>query len=597
MMATALKFLGGNQKATFNPVSLPGDFTLTVVAANTENGSFYISGGNGAGGLEFYRSGSGKLTVFVGGAAVIAGTTNLSNTLTSPDTIVLSRSSGTLSLTVNGTPNGSASNSDSLSISMYGNRVGESGTGFAAVMYLYSCTVSGLHNWDAASSDTSNTGAQPILVDTISANNATGQSMPTDGTAWEVVSVAGLAIETQDYSFLRDGSGNNIVSGTYAGTPASIEYSVDGGAWQVGDASPSGETFSFAVSIPQGESTVSLRFSDDVATTDSVILVNPALVVFTGAAQSNMSGRFDNAQTYTSVGGAKAYMLGNDDVYKELIDATDSVTNQVDDISRENVTVGGSWIVRFANEWIANQGTPIAIVQNAKGGTTIGEWQKDSVDRVNGLNLYESMARRIALVGGADVVFAQIGETDSDLDTDATVFKNDFIQFAADVKTDFGVNTFITPLHTITASGFDGNGTTTGQSAIRQAQIDAASESVNIEIGVPITDLDVSGNDGLHFNTDEQAQTIAERMYASYVGGVSSLTLNIGAPDGTYHLYLAQGNQGSVTTVYDGSATFSGGSATISGLTVEAGTLLRGFVDSSNTPALDTGDGVKGVTV
>lgn len=77
----------------------------------------------------------------------------------------------------------------------------------------------------------------------------------------------------------------------------------------------------------------------------------------------------------------------------------------------------------------------------------------------------------------------------------------------------------------------------------------------------------------------------------------SGITLNIGAPDGTYHLYLAQGNQGNVTTVYDGPATFSGGSATISGLTVASGTLLRGFVDSSNTPALDTGDGVKGVTV
>jgi hypothetical protein len=77
----------------------------------------------------------------------------------------------------------------------------------------------------------------------------------------------------------------------------------------------------------------------------------------------------------------------------------------------------------------------------------------------------------------------------------------------------------------------------------------------------------------------------------------SSLTLNIGAPDGTYHLYLTQGNQGNVTKVYDGSATFSGGSTTITGLAVAAGVLLRGFVDSANTADPSTGDGVKGVTV
>ena len=41
-----------------------------------------------------------------------------------------------------------------------------------------------IHHWDAASSDTSNTGAQPILVDIIAANNATGVGFPTDGTAW-----------------------------------------------------------------------------------------------------------------------------------------------------------------------------------------------------------------------------------------------------------------------------------------------------------------------------------------------------------------------------------------------------------------------------
>jgi hypothetical protein len=47
-----------------------------------------------------------------------------------------------------------------------------------------------IHHWDAASSNTSNTGAQPILVDIIAANNATGVGFPTDGTAWVDISSA-----------------------------------------------------------------------------------------------------------------------------------------------------------------------------------------------------------------------------------------------------------------------------------------------------------------------------------------------------------------------------------------------------------------------
>lgn len=38
--------------------------------------------------------------------------------------------------------------------------------------------------FDATTSDHSNTGAQPVLVDTISGNNATGVNFATDGSAW-----------------------------------------------------------------------------------------------------------------------------------------------------------------------------------------------------------------------------------------------------------------------------------------------------------------------------------------------------------------------------------------------------------------------------
>ena len=38
--------------------------------------------------------------------------------------------------------------------------------------------------WDATASDHSNTGAQPVLTDTVGTNDATGVNFPTDGSAW-----------------------------------------------------------------------------------------------------------------------------------------------------------------------------------------------------------------------------------------------------------------------------------------------------------------------------------------------------------------------------------------------------------------------------
>lgn len=50
-----------------------------------------------------------------------------------------------------------------------------------------------VYDWDANSSDTSNTGVQPVLTETVSANDATGVNFPTDGSAWGGVA-AGITV-------------------------------------------------------------------------------------------------------------------------------------------------------------------------------------------------------------------------------------------------------------------------------------------------------------------------------------------------------------------------------------------------------------------
>lgn len=71
------------------------------------------------------------------------------------------------------------------------------------------------------------------------------------------------------------------------------------------------------------------------------------------------------------------------------------------------------------------------------------------------------------------------------------------------------------------------------------------------------------------------------------------ITFDIGAPDGTYKTYLMDVDD---NEVFSGNVTYSGGSATITGLSVASGTFLRGYVDSGDTVSSE-GCGIKGVTV
>ena len=73
------------------------------------------------------------------------------------------------------------------------------------------------YTWSADGSDTSATGVQPILVDTTSGNNATGESFPTDGSAWEVAATP--AVTTTDT--LQPGESFTLTATNYASAPVS----------------------------------------------------------------------------------------------------------------------------------------------------------------------------------------------------------------------------------------------------------------------------------------------------------------------------------------------------------------------------------------
>ena len=77
-----------------------------------------------------------------------------------------------------------------------------------------------IHDWTAANSNTSNTGASPVLVDSVAGNNATGgPAWPTDGSAFIVAAVPDPAVTTGDT--LRPGTDFTLTATNFSSPPVS----------------------------------------------------------------------------------------------------------------------------------------------------------------------------------------------------------------------------------------------------------------------------------------------------------------------------------------------------------------------------------------
>lgn len=317
-----------------------------------------------------------------------------------------------------------------------------------------------------------------------------------------------IALTTPDYYARQQVGGNATfnLEGTYSGTPTTIEYSSDGATFFTGDATPTGGTFDFPITLAVGQYTVTVRFSNDVGDNDSITFVTVG-DGFLVCGQSNPSGRGDNNQTYAQ-GTYKAILLGNDDVFKEIIDPTDSNVDQVDIVSSD-ANAAGSWIMRLADKWAGGVDTPMFFIPCAKGGTTIAQWEK-------GTGLYDSSTRRAALTGGVSRVIFQLGGSDAFNLTLASTYESKLNGMCDDYKADVGADTLIMALQQLNSTS-DGDGVTTGQVPIRNAQINVAATNSNVEITAPLNgiNLPIDGVYDVHFVTNSELDQVAQAAYNS----------------------------------------------------------------------------------
>lgn len=186
-MAWALQFDGVNDYAEpASTVTLTGDFdinfkfksgatipsTMAIVETNVGSNGWL---GRWNGNFLFYWGG-----VIHGDRPVFSADTEY--------TVRLWRVGSTCQYTINSTTYTAFTNSKNLVITRFSDTGGLRFSG-----YIEYFTINGLHDWDSDASDHSNTGIQPVWVDTIGGNNVTGVNMSTDGSAW--IDLGGGGIE------------------------------------------------------------------------------------------------------------------------------------------------------------------------------------------------------------------------------------------------------------------------------------------------------------------------------------------------------------------------------------------------------------------
>ena len=294
------------------------------------------------------------------------------------------------------------------------------------------------------------------------------------------------------------------VSGTFTGTPATIEYRFAGGAWTTLVASPAGGAFSTSVTLPVGQGSFEVRFSNDTAVTATSAYVTVG-DVFIVAGQSNHVGRAPNKvdPVFTTY---RVPKLGRDGVWKPLTEST-SVTGSFD----EGASAAGSYIGALSNR-LQSVGVPVAFIPVAQGSTTISQWARYDPDPTNPYYLYGKARQADIAAGGHRAVLWLLGESDALNGQAQSAHEVALNALVNNWNTDTGGKFFVIQIVRWQASIY-------GQiDAIRAAQAAVAASNANVA-GIADGNVWQSANN-VHYQTvahiDALADVVSAGMLSSF---------------------------------------------------------------------------------
>lgn len=301
----------------------------------------------------------------------------------------------------------------------------------------------------------------------------------------------------------RSGTTADIAISGLVGTGThSIEARFNGGAWTTIAVSASG-TFSGTLSGQnQGQGALEARYVDQPWQMATVIPVGIG-DVFVVAGQSNASGRGSNSQSYSGSSGAR--LFGNNYLWSNLSDPSDSDSGQVDTVSSDSIASGSVWPL-VATSFLLDQAVPIAFIPCAKGGTSITQWQPGA-DHFDRSTLYGSMAYRATNVGGIKAVLWWQGETDALASMSQATYNSNLDSLANAINSDLSVT--LVPCKLQTCTGIPD----VDESRINAAIAQAWGDNPNVTQGPDLTGI--TSNDAFHLTTDVNLQAAATLWWSA----------------------------------------------------------------------------------
>lgn len=343
--------------------------------------------------------------------------------------------------------------------------------------------------------------------------------------------------------FQRNGSNQASVriTGTYTGTPTSIQYQFDSGSWTTLVASPAGGVFDATVTLTgPAQGILSVRFSNATGVTASLNDVGVG-DVFIVAGQSNHVG--GGAGTYVAPVAPGAHPAWKASIYdktgrwRENVETTtdpfSKITNAsiyasasaVHAVQATSATATNSYFGKLATACMA-AGIPVAFVPVALGSTALATWAVSASTST----LYGAMLAVATTIGAHKAVLWWQGEGDCSIGTTRSAYESGLNALIDD----WCITRFPTAMWVLmnlnaagNTAGSGGTGASdTGFNAIHAAISNVA--ATNIHVGA-MADMD-GAFASIHYASMSEVNEVALRAYNAIIPLITSVataTLNL----------------------------------------------------------------------